>query len=368
MGLGPGLKSDGMGGGGEWIPCSSLTSPSSLVITTTSTVNCGSTLSGSFTLHNQCSRCGVTGLSPCVDDAKMGFRCPPREVCRLSPRGSSLLRIPHCVEDLVCSASYRLLLLCNTHPVGRRNKKASVRENSARVLHSTRYGMMGDKGQDQGFEEASSSSSSSSSWRTVPLSPLPIISSLVDKASSTLHTLHLVTGQPLIVRVTSAPIIRPPHTMSTKRSMERSKEGMGWRVDRSPTSIIISPCFRPATTMPEAPKFLLSPASLPDEHRKALEFIEDVTANADQVQRRVLAEILAQNAPAEYLHRHGLPGRTAPDPDAFKRLIPVVTYEDIRPDILRIAHGDTSPILSGRPISEFLTRFAARSHMYPLGK
>ncbi|RZS01449.1 hypothetical protein BHM03_00031348 [Ensete ventricosum] len=104
------------------------------------------------------------------------------------------------------------------------------------------------------------------------------------------------------------------------------------------------------------------------KHRKALEFIEDVTANADQVQRRVLAEILAQNAPAEYLHRHGLPGRTAPDPDAFKRLIPVVTYEDIRPDILRIAHGDTSPILSGRPISEFLTRFAARSHMYPLGK
>ncbi|CAL9761775.1 unnamed protein product [Musa acuminata subsp. burmannicoides] len=107
--------------------------------------------------------------------------------------------------------------------------------------------------------------------------------------------------------------------------------------------------------MPEAPKPILSPASVPDEHRKALEFIEDVTANADQVQRRVLAEILAQNAPAEYLHRHGLPSRTAPDPDAFKHLIPVVTYEDIRPDILRIAHGDTSPILSGRPISEFLT-------------
>ncbi|RRT41101.1 hypothetical protein B296_00047133 [Ensete ventricosum] len=181
-------------------------------------------------------------------------------------------------------------------------------------------------------------------------------------------------------------------SMSTKRSMERAKEGMG--VESGPLAHIHHhklsvcvlghsttkpvtepavggggcPCFRPVTTMPEAPKFLLSPASLPDEHRKALEFIEDVTANADQVQRRVLAEILAQNAPAEYLHRHGLPGRTAPDPDAFKRLIPVVTYEDIRPDILRIAHGDTSPILSGRPISEFLTRFAARSHMYPLGK
>ncbi|WOL07651.1 putative indole-3-acetic acid-amido synthetase GH3.1 [Canna indica] len=111
--------------------------------------------------------------------------------------------------------------------------------------------------------------------------------------------------------------------------------------------------------MPEAPKFMLPPATaagaVPNEHQKALEFIEHVTANADAIQHRVLTEILSQNAPAEYLHRHGLSGRGAADLAAFKRLIPVVTYEDIQPDILRIAHGDTSPILSGRPISEFLT-------------
>lgn len=104
--------------------------------------------------------------------------------------------------------------------------------------------------------------------------------------------------------------------------------------------------------MPEAGK--ITP---PDAHLKALEFIEHVTANADVVQRRVLSEILGQNAAAEYLRRHGLSGRAAADPDAFKRLIPVVTYEDLQPDILRVAQGDTSPIFSGRPISEFLTRY-----------
>ncbi|KAG1347255.1 Indole-3-acetic acid-amido synthetase GH3.6 [Cocos nucifera] len=109
--------------------------------------------------------------------------------------------------------------------------------------------------------------------------------------------------------------------------------------------------------MPEAPNPTQSCAAtaVPVEHQKVLDYIEDVTINADQVQRRVLSEILAQNAPAEYLHRHGLSGRATADAGTFKRLIPVITYDDLQPDILRIAHGDTSPILSGRPISEFLT-------------
>ncbi|PKA45673.1 putative indole-3-acetic acid-amido synthetase GH3.1 [Apostasia shenzhenica] len=101
--------------------------------------------------------------------------------------------------------------------------------------------------------------------------------------------------------------------------------------------------------MPEAPK------SIPEEHRRALAFIDEVTANAGEVQRRVLTEILAQNSAAEYLHRHGLTGQSVGDPEAFRRLVPVVSYEDVQPDILRIAHGDNSPILSGCPISEFLT-------------
>ncbi|KAL8168407.1 hypothetical protein V2J09_009906 [Rumex salicifolius] len=86
---------------------------------------------------------------------------------------------------------------------------------------------------------------------------------------------------------------------------------------------------------------------------KALEFIEEVTTNCDAVQERVLSEILRRNADTEYLKRHRLEGRT--DRHTFKSRVPVVTYEDIQPDIQRIANGDFSPILSSEPISEFLT-------------
>ncbi|KAE8817823.1 putative indole-3-acetic acid-amido synthetase GH3.1 [Hordeum vulgare] len=111
--------------------------------------------------------------------------------------------------------------------------------------------------------------------------------------------------------------------------------------------------------MPEAPSALPAPASgyAPGAHREALDFIEHVTANAGKVQQRLLAEILAQNAMAEYLRRHGVSCSSSPldAVDVFRRCVPLVTYEDLQPDILRIANGDTSPILSGKPISEFLT-------------
>ncbi|KAJ1379742.1 GH3 family [Sesbania bispinosa] len=90
-----------------------------------------------------------------------------------------------------------------------------------------------------------------------------------------------------------------------------------------------------------------------DNNKKALQYIEDVTSNADEIQERVLAEILSTSAQAEYLQRHGLDGCT--DRDTFKKVMPVVTYEDLKPDIDRIANGDTSPILCSKPISEFLT-------------
>ncbi|XP_076899243.1 indole-3-acetic acid-amido synthetase GH3.6-like [Bidens hawaiensis] len=88
-------------------------------------------------------------------------------------------------------------------------------------------------------------------------------------------------------------------------------------------------------------------------NKNALQFIEDVTSDPDQVQQQVLSEILTQNANVEYLKRHGLSGQT--DRKTFKKLIPVITYEDIQPDITRIANGDKSPILCSQPISEFLT-------------
>ncbi|KAM5585798.1 indole-3-acetic acid-amido synthetase GH3.6 [Rosa sericea] len=100
--------------------------------------------------------------------------------------------------------------------------------------------------------------------------------------------------------------------------------------------------------MPEAPK-----SSLKQKNEEALEFIESVTENADEVQKRVLGEILAANAHVEYLQRHGLNGHT--DRETFKKIMPVITYDHIQPDINRIANGDTSQILCSKPISEFLT-------------
>ncbi|KAF8663799.1 hypothetical protein HU200_055130 [Digitaria exilis] len=84
-----------------------------------------------------------------------------------------------------------------------------------------------------------------------------------------------------------------------------------------------------------------------------LQFIEEKTRDFDAEQARVLAEILARNNGAEYLRRHGMEGRT--DRASFKERVPVVTYEDLRPEIERIANGDRSNIISSHPITEFLT-------------
>ena len=89
-------------------------------------------------------------------------------------------------------------------------------------------------------------------------------------------------------------------------------------------------------------------------HAKALQFIEEITTNADSVQQKVLAEILNRNSDTEYLKRFQL-SRTA-SRDEFKSNVRVVTYEDLQPDIQRIANVDRSPIFSSHPISEFLTR------------
>ncbi|GFP89954.1 indole-3-acetic acid-amido synthetase gh3.6 [Phtheirospermum japonicum] len=109
--------------------------------------------------------------------------------------------------------------------------------------------------------------------------------------------------------------------------------------------------------MPEAPNETHPKPThhynLAETNKKKLEFIEDVTENADEAQERVLAEILSKNAHVEYLSRHGLNGHI--DRDTFKKIMPVITYEDILPDINRIANGDMSPILCSDPISEFLT-------------
>ncbi|KAJ7944481.1 putative Indole-3-acetic acid-amido synthetase GH3.3 [Quillaja saponaria] len=105
------------------------------------------------------------------------------------------------------------------------------------------------------------------------------------------------------------------------------------------------------------------PLILPHHHHLDLQLVrkmqrrysslEDMTRNLDSVQERVLAEILSRNAETEYLKRFHLDGAT--DRDSYKSRVPVVTYEDLQPEIQRIANGDRSPILSSSPISEFLT-------------
>ncbi|KAI8532702.1 hypothetical protein RHMOL_Rhmol11G0234000 [Rhododendron molle] len=96
----------------------------------------------------------------------------------------------------------------------------------------------------------------------------------------------------------------------------------------------------------------LGPAAC-EKDAKALRFIEEMTRNADSVQEKVLGEILSRNAKTEYLQRFKLFGAT--DRESFKSTIPMVSYEDLQPDIQRIANGDRSAILSAHPISEFLT-------------
>ncbi|KAL0334922.1 UNVERIFIED_CONTAM: putative indole-3-acetic acid-amido synthetase GH3.1 [Sesamum radiatum] len=100
---------------------------------------------------------------------------------------------------------------------------------------------------------------------------------------------------------------------------------------------------------------LSSPLGPPacEKDAKALQFIEEMTRNADSVQENVLAQILTRNAQTEYLQRYNLNGAT--DRETFKSKIPMVTYEDLQPLIQRIANGDRSPILSAHPVSEFLT-------------
>ncbi|PON99923.1 GH3-like hormone conjugating enzyme [Trema orientale] len=96
-----------------------------------------------------------------------------------------------------------------------------------------------------------------------------------------------------------------------------------------------------------------------EQDAKALQLIEDMTRNTDSVQERVLREILSRNSETEYVKRFGLNGAT--DRKTFKSKVPVVTYEDLQPDIQRVANGDRSPIFSSRPISELLTRAGTKT-------
>ncbi|XP_030532648.2 putative indole-3-acetic acid-amido synthetase GH3.9 [Rhodamnia argentea] len=84
----------------------------------------------------------------------------------------------------------------------------------------------------------------------------------------------------------------------------------------------------------------------------ALKEIERLTSEADIVQQNLLQEILGQNQRTEYLSRFSR--GSAMDTCEFKNSVPVITYKAIQPYIRRIAHGEDSSLITGKPITEML--------------
>ncbi|KAF8694375.1 hypothetical protein HU200_038299 [Digitaria exilis] len=76
---------------------------------------------------------------------------------------------------------------------------------------------------------------------------------------------------------------------------------------------------------------------------------ETLTRDAGRVQQDTLKKILQVNADAEYLKHFGLNGRT--DVQSYKSCIPLCVHSDLEPYIQRIADGDSSPQLTGKPIT-----------------
>ncbi|CAN8299597.1 unnamed protein product [Cochlearia groenlandica] len=81
------------------------------------------------------------------------------------------------------------------------------------------------------------------------------------------------------------------------------------------------------------------------------EKLNDLTFNVKPIQDKLLEDILTLNAKTEYLQRF-LPENF--DKELFKKNVPVVTYEDFKPYIDRVVNGESSQVISARPITGFL--------------
>ncbi|CAL5400138.1 unnamed protein product [Camellia sinensis] len=82
---------------------------------------------------------------------------------------------------------------------------------------------------------------------------------------------------------------------------------------------------------------------------EVIEEFEMLTKDAERVQKETLQKILEENGSIEYLKKWGLNGRT--DHESFKAFVPLVTHKDLEPYIQRMVDGDTSLILTGKPIT-----------------
>lgn len=90
------------------------------------------------------------------------------------------------------------------------------------------------------------------------------------------------------------------------------------------------------------------------DQEKVIEEFEALTKDAERVQRETLKKIIEENGSAEYLQSLGLNGRT--DIESFRACVPLVTHQDLEPYIRRIVDGDSSPILTGKPITTISLR------------
>ncbi|KAK5786798.1 hypothetical protein PVK06_041444 [Gossypium arboreum] len=87
-------------------------------------------------------------------------------------------------------------------------------------------------------------------------------------------------------------------------------------------------------------------------YENVMNILEDLTSNAHKLQEQVLEEILKSNAGTEYLSRFFPSGQA--DKQSFKTNVPIITYEDIKPYIDRIANGETPSILLAYRITQFI--------------
>ncbi|XP_050383626.1 indole-3-acetic acid-amido synthetase GH3.10 [Argentina anserina] len=87
-----------------------------------------------------------------------------------------------------------------------------------------------------------------------------------------------------------------------------------------------------------------------------IRWFEDVSENAESVQTQTLRRILELNWGVEYL-RNWLGDVDIHEVDAcvleslYTSLVPLVSHADLEPNILRIANGDSSPILTQQPLT-----------------
>ena len=94
-------------------------------------------------------------------------------------------------------------------------------------------------------------------------------------------------------------------------------------------------------------------SDLTEKSSDKMKVLEDLTSNVTQIQDNVLEEILTLNANTNYLQKFFLGSF---DKESFKKNVPVVIYEDIRPYIERVVNGEPSNVISARPITGFVLR------------